>query len=41
VFKKTVTEKYHFKTRYSKLEKLNEKINGKGFPPKKLFGNKN
>lgn len=41
VFRKTITEKYKFKTRYSKLQMLNQKIGGKAFPSKKLFGNKN
>jgi hypothetical protein len=37
----TITEVYKFKTRYSKLEALHNKIGGSKFPPKKLFGNKN
>lgn len=41
VFKKTITEIYKFKTRYSKLEALHQKVGGKGFPGKKIFGNKN
>lgn len=40
VFRKTITEKYKFKTQYSKLEKLNEKLGGDNFPGKKWFGNK-
>lgn len=41
VFRKNITEVYKFKTRYSKLKALNDKIGGKGFPVKKYFGNKN
>ena len=41
VFRKTITENYNFKSKYSKLQSLSEKLGSKGFPPKKLFGNKN
>jgi len=34
------TNKIVFRTRYSMLEKLNEKIQKASFPGKKLFGNK-
>ena len=32
--------KYNFRTRYSMLEVLNEKLGGPDFPGKKFFGNK-
>ena len=35
-----MVNKYHFQTRYSLLEALDEKLGGKGFPEKKFFGNK-
>lgn len=40
VFRRTITEKYKFRTQYSKLQNLSIKLGNKGFPPKKLFGNK-
>jgi hypothetical protein len=40
VFKKTISETYKFKTRYSKLEALHRRAGGQGFPGKKIFGNK-
>jgi hypothetical protein len=35
-----MVNKYRFQTRYSLLETLNEKLGGKNFPEKKMFGNK-
>jgi hypothetical protein len=40
VFRKVVTEKYKFRTRYSMLESLSSRVGSRGFPPKKWFGNK-
>ena len=37
---RTIVQKYNFKTRYSKLLNLSAKLGEKGFPPKKIFGNK-
>lgn len=40
VFRKIITEKYKFRTQYSKLEKLSQKLGKDRFPGKKWFGNK-
>ena len=41
IFRKTITKEYMFKTRFSMLEALDEKLGGLGLPAKKWFGNKN
>lgn len=40
VLGRTVCEKYQFRTQYSKLEKLSEKLKSGQFPEKKWLGNK-
>lgn len=40
ILKRTVTKHYHFRTRYSLLEALDEKLGGAGLPAKKWFGNR-
>ena len=40
VLGRKIRNSYTFKTRYSMLEKLSEKVGTTGFPPKKIFGNK-
>jgi hypothetical protein len=40
ILKRNVTNHYHFRTRYSLLEALDEKLGGLGLPTKKWFGNK-
>lgn len=40
VLGRTVCEKYQFRTQYSKLEKLSQKLKSGQFPKKKWLGNK-
>jgi len=39
VLKRKVVKEYCFRTRYSMLETLDEKLGGMGLPKKKWFGN--
>lgn len=38
---RNISKRYQFRTRYSLLEALDEKLGGMGLPGKKFFGNKN
>lgn len=40
IFRKTITKSYSFRTRYSKLEMLDERLGGMGLPAKKWFGSR-
>lgn len=40
ILKRTLSNQYHFRTRYSLLEALDEKLGGEGLPAKKWFGNR-
>lgn len=41
ILRRNITREYRFKTRFSMLEALDEKLGGLGLPAKKWFGNKN
>jgi len=40
VLRRKIFREYKFTTRYSKLERLDERLGGMGLPKKKWFGNK-